>query len=166
MIRQALPEDIASLAAIERAAGQLFPPGRVPDPDQTLPVSELAAAQAQGLLWVVEDQGQIAGFAHSELVATGELHLAELAVHPEFGQRGLGRALLRQVIQAADELDCRPVTLTTFADLPFNAPFYLSEGFHKINEQALDQRLRNILHHERANGLQQRVAMRRDARDG
>jgi len=59
-------------------------------------------------------------------------HLRELSVDPAHGRRGIGTALVRHVIEAARERQSPGVTLTTFRDVPFNAPFYAALGFEEL----------------------------------
>ena len=56
----------------------------------------------------------------------------------------------------------RPVTLTTFRDVAWNAPFYAAMGFEILPDSALSDRLRKILRDEGAHGIpiERRVAMR------
>jgi ribosomal protein S18 acetylase RimI-like enzyme len=158
LIRFGNRADVPLLGAIERAAGQLFPAGRIPDPDSCFPVSLLAQAADRELLFVVEVAGTVVGFATCTPVA-GRLHLDELSVHPDHGRRGHGRALVETVIDAARTRGLDGVSLTTFADIPWNGPFYASMGFETIAEAALDAPLTEALTHERAIGLSGRVAM-------
>lgn len=76
------------------------------------------------------------------------------------GGQGVGRRLLRQVIDAARQMGGRELTLTTFAEVPWNAPFYARIGFEVVDEGLLDARLRGILAKELAHGLTGRCAMR------
>ena len=66
----------------------LFPLGRLPDPDDVMPLEELAKAQDNGLLLVAVWEGAIAGFAALQ-VSGDRLHLAEMAVYPDYGRRGI-----------------------------------------------------------------------------
>ena len=59
-------------------------------------------------------------------------HLEQLSVHPEHGRRGLGRALLRAGLEWAAAHDYPELTLTTYRDVPWNGPFYASEGFVEL----------------------------------
>ena len=52
------------------------------------------------------------------------------------------------------------VTLTTFEDLPWNAPFYQRLGFRKLTEDELNAPIATLLERERAVGMIRRVAMR------
>jgi GNAT superfamily N-acetyltransferase len=59
-------------------------------------------------------------------------HLEQLSVHPDHGGRGIGRALLRAGIAWAREHGYGELTLATYRDVPWNGPFYASEGFVEI----------------------------------
>jgi GNAT superfamily N-acetyltransferase len=69
-----------------------------------------------------------AGFARLERLGTGA-HLEQLSVHPAHFRQGHGRALVRASCQWAHQAGYREITLTTFRDVPWNGPFYRSEGF-------------------------------------
>ena len=55
----------------------------------------------------------------------------------------------------------RPLALTTFRDVPFNAPFYARLGFRTVEETQASARLARIRQEERLNGYEvaPRVAM-------
>jgi len=157
-IRPGRLADLRELADIERAADTLFPAGRLPPGDDTYPVAVLQAACAAGLLFIAEVEERIAGFAVCEIVDC-LLHLAGLAVHPDFGRRGMGAALVRKVVDECRARRLDGVTLTTFGDLAWNAPFYQRFGFRIVAEAALSPHLAATLQRERAAGMQGRVAM-------
>ncbi|MDP1554166.1 MAG: GNAT family N-acetyltransferase, partial [Hyphomonas sp.] len=60
-----------------------------------------------------------------------------VSVHPEHGRRGLGAALIRRVFQDAADRGLKTVTLSTFRDLPWNAPFYRTLGFRELKRRQL-----------------------------
>ena len=157
-VRLATTNDVPHLADVELAAAVLFPAGRIPDPDQVTAESELAEACAEGLLFVADRDGVPVGFATCS-VEGAYLHLDELAVHPDHGRRGLGRRLVAAVIDAAAQRRLDGVSLTTFADLPWNGPFYAGMGFRTLADAELNDFLRDVLALERRKGLTQRVAM-------
>ena len=64
------------------------------------------------------------------------MHLAELSVDPAHGQRGLGNALVSKLIEQAAKMSAKGVSLTTFRDVPFNAPFYAKMGFSEASGPA------------------------------
>lgn len=164
IIRTGCAADVPLLAAIELAAGELFPAARIPDPDVLFPVALLEKAGAEDLLFVADVVGRVVGFATSTIV-TDRLHLDELSVHPEFGRQGLGRRLVQAVVDAAHDRGLCGVSLTTFADIPWNGPFYQSMGFTILAEDALDEPLTAALTYERELGLTERIAMFRPAQE-
>ncbi len=161
MIRLATPQDIPLLPAIERAAAGLFPAADLPPAlrGHTLSSDTLEAAQRERRLWVAVVGTEVAGFA---LASTSGPHayLDEMDVHPAHARRGLGRALVGAVADAARRDGRRSLGLTTFRHLPWNAPFYARLGFRPVDESDLCSSLADALAHEAALGLRQRVAMR------
>ncbi|MGO4192889.1 GNAT family N-acetyltransferase [Arthrobacter sp. YAF17] len=73
------------------------------------------------------------GFARVDEVG-GRAHLEQLSVQPASAGRGIGRSLLEAAIDRARSLGHRSMTLCTFVDVPFNAPFYASCGFEECAE--------------------------------
>lgn len=163
-IRVARPDEVALLGAIEDAAGELFDATEFGAslPDGTCPTAILAAAQREGMLWVAEaPSGAVVGFACARWVA-GEPHLEELDVHPDHGRRGLGAALIGALVTWARARGARGVTLSTFRDVPWNAPFYAKQGFRALDLATLHEELRNVRARESEHGLpiEHRVLMR------
>ena len=62
----------------------------------------------------------------------GGAHLEQLSVHPDHGGRGIGRALLRAGCDWAGAHGYPELTLATYRDVPWNGPFYASEGFVEV----------------------------------
>lgn len=100
-----------------------------------LPWNENAAAPAEHgypeRLLEAYDGSEVLGFARA-LELGDTLHLEQLSVHPEYARRGIGAALVRAVLADAAARDFRAVTLRTFADVPWNAPFYERHGFRPV----------------------------------
>ena len=115
----------------------------------------------QGLVWVAEDAGRLIGFATCEAFEH-ELHLSELAVRQDAQGRGAGRALIAAVVDEARARDLPEVTLTTFRDIPWNAPFYERCGFVEIPEAEFGEFLTLVRAKETEIGLDvaNRCAMR------
>ena len=162
-ILRARPGDVPRLAAIELAAATLLQrhaPAAVLR--AVTEVERLRAAQRQGRLWVAREEETPVGFAHVELLEADVAHLTELDVHPEHGRRGLGRRLVRAVGAWAAATGYHAVTLTTFRDVPWNAPFYARLGFVEIPPAELSPALDAVLRHEALAGIDRarRVAMR------
>lgn len=75
---------------------------------------------------------------------------------------GIGRCLLRAAIHEGRLRNLASVTLTTFRDVPWNAPFYAMHGFLELGGSELDPRLLARLQDEAKRGFprDQRCAMR------
>ncbi|MDP3893090.1 GNAT family N-acetyltransferase [Nocardioides sp.] len=165
MIRIARPEDIARLADLERAAGAAFRDldmALIAD-DEPLPADDLLAYQRAGRAWVATDDGdQPVAYLLIDLV-DGAAHVEQVSVHPDHAGRGLGRALLDTAETWAAQRALSALTLTTFSDVPWNAPYYSRLGFRVVPEAEWTSGLRRIREHEATLGLDRwpRVVMRR-----
>ncbi len=65
----------------------------------------------------------------------GEAHVLNLAVHPQWNNRGLGRALLRRALDQAERLGAESVYLEV---RPSNTPavhLYRSQGFRRVGRR-------------------------------
>lgn len=125
-VRVADAEDLAQLPAVEAAADELFVPLGITDLPP--PVS----AQERSRAWRVLVVGRpVVGFAVLELL-DGDVHLEQLAVDPAHSRRGHGAALLAATVEAAREHGAGRVTLLTYADIPWNAPFYARHGWRVL----------------------------------
>lgn len=158
-IQLAESRHLSALGEVEKAAASLFPMGRLPEAhlQQTLPRECLQQGVHQGLLWVALKQGSPVGFALLEAWQDIGI-LAEVDVHPDFSRRGIGGRLVGRCLESAEWRGWQGVGLTTFADLPWNAPFYQRLGFRRVADDAFLP-LRQALAQERAAGMYQRVAM-------
>ncbi|MGY1636048.1 GNAT family N-acetyltransferase [Geodermatophilus sp. SYSU D00742] len=117
-VRVATGADLSELAAVELAADELFRVRGLLDLPPPPPAEERAAA------WRVLVVGRpVLGFAVLERV-DGDVHLEQLSVHPDAMRRGIGAALLAATVAAARDVGARRVTLLTYADVPWNAPWY------------------------------------------
>jgi GNAT superfamily N-acetyltransferase len=169
-IRLSRRAEVALLPEIERQASQRFAGqaaelGLSMDPASaahSAPV--LLAANDDGRLWVAADeQGQLVGLA---LVRELGLfaHLDELDVLPAHGRQGLGSALLETVCEWAGSRGFSAVTLSTFRDVAWNAPFYARRGFAVVPPSELPPELLEIVTREAQRGLRTelRVIMQRE----
>ncbi len=95
---------------------------------------------------------RVVGFAH--LIWIGEFaHLEEVDVDPDFGRRGIGRLLIEAACNWANSKDSARITLTTFRDVAWNAPFYARLGFRRLLDQDLSAALRELRHKEARDGF-------------
>lgn len=87
-------------------------------------------------VWLAERGRELLGFALA--YPLGEfLFLAQLSVIPEAQENGVGSRLLQAVVDEAGEQDKAGVALTTFADVPWNAPFYEKRGFKVLQRSQM-----------------------------
>ena len=153
---------VPPLQAIETAAAGMFPPGFLPEHilSDHVPRDLLLEALRAGALPVVLDADRRpVGYGLLRLV-DGLALLAQLDVHPAHGRKGLGTALVARVADIARRRGAKTLYLTTFAHVPWNAPFYARLGFSVVPEDRQPPVIREILAEERAMGLTDRVAMR------
>jgi len=122
-VRFAAPQDFAVLEEIERAADGLFierfQPTDWPPPE--------SRATDPGFVLVAGDH-RLIGFAHV-LEIDGLAHLEQVSVLPDHGGRGVGRLLVETAMAEAHARGYDRLTLRTYADVPWNAPFYAKLGF-------------------------------------
>lgn len=154
-IRPASADELETLLEVERAAGQRFAdlPAFAAVPDDITPMEELREAHRAGRVWVAAGPSQrCIGFAYASLV-DGYCHLEELAVLPAFGRRGVGTALVQTVCAYAMSEQFAGVTLTTFREVPWNAPFYERLGFEVLEASSLTPGLAQAFADEARRGL-------------
>ncbi|WP_368267856.1 GNAT family N-acetyltransferase [Enterobacter cloacae] len=161
-VRPTHPGDVTALPAIERAAGERFrdypelawlAEGDVISAEQHLDYAE------RGLSWLALANDQPVGFILAELHVSS-LFIVELSVHLDWQGKGIGRRLIACVADQARKRGLASLTLTTFRDVPWNAPFYARLGFEMIT--TLTPELREKREEETAHGLayDARCAMR------
>lgn len=158
--------DLQACRIIENDSAHLFAelgmPGIAEDPSVEL--EELAQGQADGRLWVATDDDDVpVGFALIMMV-DGLPHLRELDVLTRWQRRGVGKSLIAAIVGDARAAGHAWLTLTTFADVPWNAPYYARLGFEPIATEALAPQMREVFEHEAPGDitLNPRVAMRLD----
>jgi len=122
--------DIFRLQEIERSAAELFRGSSLIDIDAMAVASlgEHETSIQQGLSFVAEVEGRIAGFVFGEM-HFDDAYLHELDVDPAFGQRGIGATLVRKFVSGARAKGAKAVYLSTFREPKWNAPFYRKLGF-------------------------------------
>ncbi|BCL23869.1 GNAT family N-acetyltransferase [Streptomyces tuirus] len=163
-IRLATRAELPALQDIERAAGAPFRELGMPEiADHEPPALDaLERYRRAGRCWVAADERDLpAAYLLAEPV-DGALHIEQVSVHPRAARRGVGRALLGQAADRAREEGLTALTLTTFTEVPWNAPYYARLGFRPLPEADLTPGLRAIRATETAHGLDRwpRVCMR------
>jgi GNAT superfamily N-acetyltransferase len=164
-IRAPRPDELELLRDIERRAGVMFADVGLADvaahePESLEALTEYLRAER---VWLVADAHDVpVGYALVDSV-DGHAHLEQLSVLPEHGRHGLGTALVEHTCTWAEMQGYAAVTLTTFKDVPWNAPFYAKHGFAPMTPAEIGPQLRALCALEAEHGLDpdQRVCMRR-----
>lgn len=93
----------------------------------------------------------------------GLAYIAEIAVIPKWMRQGIGTALLERACEWARSHKYPAIALTTYADVPWNAPYYARRGFVEVTD--FGPGLQAEREHERRLGLDDvgpRIVMRRE----
>ncbi|ATL31547.1 GNAT family N-acetyltransferase [Streptomyces formicae] len=169
LIRPVTAAELPLLQDIERAAGEPFRAlGMASIADDEPPaVEDLDRFRRAGRAWVAVDEEAGAPIAYliSEPVEDADAeHIEQVSVHPRAARRGVGGALIEHTARHARAAGRSALTLTTFADVPWNAPYYARIGFRPLAPAELTPELRAIRAHEAELGLDRwpRLCMRRD----
>lgn len=156
-IRPATHADIAAMQTIGSAAGMRF--AEIDDQrvaacadDDSFDDEELRAWIDLGRAWVAVDRGATVGFVVVDVV-DGLAHIDEVSVHPSNERQGHGAALLATVSSWAATNNIEAVTLTTFADVHWNRPYYERRGFRVLEDAEIGPELAARVLDEDAHGL-------------
>ncbi len=105
-------------------------------------------------------------FARLEVV-DGHAHLGQLSVMPEYGRLGIGTSLVVAACDWARRRGHGLITLTTFADIPFNTPFYRRLGFRPLATDEVGPEMRQVIANEvDLERFRRRITMGRALADG
>ncbi|WP_048999311.1 GNAT family N-acetyltransferase [Enterobacter bugandensis] len=161
-IRPTTLSDVAALSAIERAAAGRF--RDIPElawlaDGEVIPAEQHLDYAERGLSWLALANDQPVGFVLAE-AHPSSLFIVELSVDLDWQGKGIGRQLIARVADCARKRGLTALTLTTFRDVPWNAPFYARLGFEMMTR--LTPELREKREEETAHGLayDSRCAMR------
>lgn len=156
--------DTAALPAIERSAGQRFL--LIPElawiaDDCGITLAQHRQYTENKMSWLAIADEIPVGFLLAEALPSS-LFIAEISLQKEWQGKGIGRRLICYVAEQAREQGYTSLTLTTFRDVPWNAPWYARLGFEMLAEETLPAKLRQKREEEAAHGLayESRCAMR------
>jgi GNAT superfamily N-acetyltransferase len=138
-IRSARAEELILLGQVELSAASLFldTPYAFLANNEPLSIDFVRQRFQAGQVWVAVDPDDVVvGFAIAREV-DDTIYLQEMDVDPIHGRRGIGAALVKTVIEWARLRDYSAISLSTFRDLPWNAPFYAKLGFRILDEAEL-----------------------------
>ena len=123
LVREAHDQDIDQMMAIEELCYEN------PWPREAFEEEIEQADIGAGI--VVEDEGLLVGFLTGMLVAD-EFHLHNMAVHPDFRGRGIGRELMTAVESMCHEKGIHRIQLEVREDNEIARHLYLSSGFESV----------------------------------
>jgi GNAT superfamily N-acetyltransferase len=164
-IRPPRRDELDALRSIERDAGRGFADIGMPEiaGDEPLSVTELEAFRAAGRAWVaVDERDRPAAYLVSAIV-DGCAHVEQVSVASAHAGRGLGAALIDHLAAVARAEGRPALTLTTFRDVPWNAPHFRRLGFEVVEPADQGPELAALVAREAVSipGDAPRVAMRR-----
>jgi len=151
--RDARLGEITEIRALERASAQRFV--GVMDAlaaDEPTSAEVLAARiEAGGLIVAVEGE-TVAGFVMFRPVETNA-YVEQLDVLPAFAGQRIGARLLDAVAERAKTSGLAGLSLSTFREVPWNAPYYRRLGFAEVADAALTPGMLAIRVEHLARGL-------------
>jgi GNAT superfamily N-acetyltransferase len=168
-VRQARPEDVGRLQAIQLAAGNSFRDVGMPTVADSppLPAESLSGYRRAGRAWVAADEhDDPVGFVVADVVDECA-HIEQVSVHPAHAGQRIGAMLLDHVADWAAGHHLRALTLIAFRGVPWNAPYYERLGFHELADHDVTPGLAKLAAEEAAVGAatSARVCMRRELPD-
>lgn len=155
--RAAADEDLQQLDEIDERADTVFRVAGYDLPE--IGVLDDARANAKAIFVLGTP---VVGFVRVDEI-DGNAHIAELAVLPSSMRKGFGTDLLERACAWAGEHRYPAITLTTYAEVPWNGPYYSRRGFVEVD--AATPGLAVIRAREEELGLDavaRRIVMRRD----
>jgi GNAT superfamily N-acetyltransferase len=164
-IRSVRPQEFATLVEIELAAGRAFAEVGLPEiaADDPGSPAELAAFLQTGSGWAATDDDDRPVAYLLSIAVDDCAHIEQVSVEPDHARRGIGAALIDHLAAIAKGEGRAGLSLTTFRDVPWNAPYYARLGFDIVAPEAYGPQLAALVAHEAQAipGDAPRVAMRR-----
>ncbi|CZS88882.1 related to GNAT family acetyltransferase [Rhynchosporium agropyri] len=154
-IRRPRTSDIPLLAQVEHSAAQIYRTAgmdSLADGATLDPYILITIANAGYLLIAANRFDEPIGFLGGNYLS-GNFHIIELSVAREYQGRGIGSALVTTMSQQVRLEGYRSITLTTFKDLPWNAPWYAKLGFEEVKAQDMGKEFEKLVDSEARHGL-------------
>lgn len=132
-IRLGSADEIHKVAPLELAAAEAFREigmDAVAD-DEPLSESVLIQAAEERRFWVAVEYGVLKAYLVGDFLPQS-LHVDQVTVHPDASRRGLGALMIESVSADPRSNERGRITLTSFANVPWNAPYYERIGFVEI----------------------------------
>ena len=162
-LRAATTSEIERVRQIERASASRFvgtARAALADDEPTDGATLTQRIAAGGLLVAEQDEEVVAFVMFRAVEGCG--YIEQIDVLPSHERRGIGARLIEAVAEVARGRGWPALTLSTFKDVPFNAPYYRRLGFADV--EALTPVMAEIRAEHEARGLDEsaRVFMRRE----
>lgn len=125
-LRQAELSDVPAISAIETRS--------FASPRSAEAITRDVTAGSDVYFVVAEDAGEVLGYADMKIVA-GEAQIYDIAVDPGARERGIGEALLRKLIQKAEESGCDLIDLEVRAGNAAALALYKKLGFVEVGRR-------------------------------
>lgn len=159
VIRPGLKSEIDAIRDLERASSRRF-----------LGVMDALAddepTPAEMLAQRIDSDGLLAGLLDGALAAfvifrplEDSLYIEQIDVAPAFEGRRIGAALIDAVADRAAAAGLARLTLSTFRDVPWNAPYYRRLGFADIADETLSPAMQAVRREHVARGLDERARL-------
>ncbi len=135
-VRPARARDLDSIAPLEDSGLTLFESVLGDLTGTVLGESAMSGqerAEKNGFLLVAETGESLVGFVHV-LFLDGHAHLEQISVRPDHMRQGIGTALIEAACERLAAKGHGAVTLMTYADLPWNGPYYAQLGFAEVGD--------------------------------
>jgi GNAT superfamily N-acetyltransferase len=165
MIRKATTDDLPAMRDVEVAAGEMFRTlGMEAIADDAPPTLEALAGYLEGGRSWVATAGEGTPVAY---ILIKELdrhaHIEQVTVHPRYARQGVGRQLIEEAASWAAARGLEGLTLTTFEEVPWNAPYYARLGFQRVPAHQQPEGIRQVVKAESTSALNAwpRVVMKR-----
>ncbi len=165
IVRETELFDLDYLPLIEKSAGNAFismPNLAWIADNSVMSRDEHERLLTLGFSWVAfeEISQNVAGFLTAEIIEN-DFYIGEISVSENHQQQGIGSKLFDTALVKAKSMDVTTATLTTFIDVPWNAPYYERLGFVVLKEKTLPLYLQIKLQEEINAGfpIERRCAM-------
>ncbi|MBI6273960.1 GNAT family N-acetyltransferase [Proteus mirabilis] len=147
--------DANQLPKIEQSAGKLFSSIK-----ELSWISESGVQSVEAHIQFIHQHAHWVAVNHDNhpvgFIMTQQLpesvFIHELSVSQDWQNKGIGKLLIQTVKNEAKLQQFNAVTLTTFRDVPWNAPYYQRLGFYILLEHQIPYSLQQILDNEVVHG--------------
>jgi GNAT superfamily N-acetyltransferase len=144
MIRPAVEAELSVLQRLDAAAGASFVSLGMVDVAEDGPLRvETLRQYLPDHIWVWIENDTPAAYLVASVV-DGNAHIDQVSVHPDHARRRIGAKLIDHLAHWARQRKMSELTLTTFVDVPWNAPYYRRLGFRPLTPDEETPGLRAI----------------------